>query len=63
MKKAKRLFGLILTFVFVLTLANLNPDIAKAESYTYSVNICLGNNKDASFTSEGIDSLKAKYGD
>ncbi|MBQ7469573.1 MAG: hypothetical protein IJS76_04035 [Pseudobutyrivibrio sp.] len=63
MKKAKKLLGLILTFVFALTLANLNPDIAKAESYTYRVNICIGNNEDASFISEGVDSLKAKYGE
>lgn len=63
MKKAKRLFGLILTFVFVLTLANLNPDIAKAESYTYRVNIRIGNNEDASFIDDGVASLKAKYGD
>ncbi len=63
MKKAKKLLGLILTYVFVLTLANLNPDVAKAESYTYQVKILIGNNEDASFISEGVDSLKAKYGD
>ena len=63
MKKAKKLLGLILTFVFVLTLANLNPNVAKAESYTYQVKILIGNNEDASFISEGVDSLKAKYGD
>ena len=63
MKKVKKLLGLILTFVFVLTLANLNPNIAKAESYTYEVKILIGNNEDASFISEGVDSLKAKYGD
>jgi hypothetical protein len=63
MKKAKKLLGLILTYVFVLTLANLNPNVAKAESYTYQVKILIGNNEDASFISEGVDSLKAKYGD
>ena len=63
MKKAKKLLGLILTYVFVLTLANLNPNVAKAESYTYEVKILIGNNEDASFISEGVDSLKAKYGD
>ena len=63
MKKAKKLLGLILTFVVVLTLANLNPNVAKAESYTYQVKILIGNNEDASFISEGVDSLKAKYGD
>ena len=62
MKKAKKLLGLILTFVFVLILANLNPNVAKAESYTYEVKILIGNNEDASFISEGVDSLKAKYG-
>lgn len=63
MKKAKKLLGLILTYVFVLTLAIFNPNVAKAESYTYQVKILIGNNEDASFISEGVDSLKAKYGD
>lgn len=61
MKLAKKLLGLILTLVFVLSLANLDSVVAKAESYTYRVKICIGNNADAHFTSEGIDALKSAY--
>ena len=57
MKRFNKALGLILTFVFALSVFMTTPITAEA-SYTYRIKINLGNNADAFFDTAAVDSLR-----